>query len=95
MGLYHQSSASMTDDLLPDLLTAVEQQLTSPQTPYVGKTLARLMTLGIEESEAKIQIAICLGEEMDNILRTRKSFDEKAYRSSLDALPMPETEEEE
>ena len=77
----------MSDDLLPDLLAAVEQQLTSPQTPYVAKTLARLVMLGLEESEAKTQIALCLGEEMDNILRTRKGFDEKAYRASLDALP--------
>lgn len=93
MSLWSLSSAarfpivlSMTDDLLPDLLAAVGQQLTSPQTPYVAKTLARLLKLGIDEAEAKTQIALCLGEEMDNILRTRKPFDEKAYRASLDAL---------
>lgn len=83
----------MNDDLLPDLLAAVEQQLVSPQTPYVAKTLVRLSKLGLEESEAKTQIALCLGEEMDNILRTRKGFDEKAYRAALDALPHPEEEE--
>ena len=85
----------MNDDLLPDLLAAVEQQLTSPQTPYVAKNLARLLKLGIEETEAKTQIALCLGEEMDKILRTRKPFDEKAYRASLEALPMAEDEDEE
>ncbi len=84
----------MNDDLLPDLLAAVEQQLASPQTPYVGKTLARLVKLGIAEAEAKTQIAICLGEEMDNLLKTRKGFDEKAYRASLEALPMAEDAEE-
>jgi hypothetical protein len=78
----------MNDDLLPDLLAAVEQQLTSPQTPYVAKTLARLLKLGLEESEAKTQIALCLGEEMDQVLRKRRGFDEKAYRSCLDTLPM-------
>ncbi len=83
----------MNDDLLPDLIAAVEQQLTSPQTPYVAKTLARLMKLGLEETEAKSQIAICLGEEMDEILRTRKSFDERSYRLNLDALPMAEEED--
>ena len=83
----------MNDDLLPDLLAAVEQQLTSPQTPYVAKNLARLLKLGIEETEAKTQIALCLGEEMDKILRIRKPFDEKAYRASLEALPMAEDEE--
>ncbi len=83
----------MNDDLLPDLIAAVEQQLTSPQTPYVAKAFARLVKLGLEETEAKSQIALCLGEEMDKILRTRKPFDEKAYRASLDALPMEEEEE--
>lgn len=83
----------MNDDLLPDLIAAVEQQLTSPQTPYVAKTLARLTKLGLEESEVKTQIALCLGEEMDNILRTRKGFDEKAYRAALDALPHPKENE--
>lgn len=80
----------MNDDLLPDLLTAVEQQLASPQTPYVAKTLARLLQLGVEEADAKTQIAICLGEQMDRILQTRKPFDEKAYRQNLDGLPLAE-----
>lgn len=80
----------MNHDLLPDLLKAVEQQLTSPQTPYVAKTFARLVKLGIDEVEAKSQIAICLGEEMDEVLRKRRPFDEKSYRASLDELPMPD-----
>lgn len=83
----------MNDDLLADLLSAVEQQLVSPQTPYVAKTLARLVKLGMEESEAKSEIALCLGEEMDNILKTKKGFDEKAYRAALEALPHPPEEE--
>jgi len=82
----------MNDDLLPDLLAAVEQQLTSPQTPYVAKTLARLVKLGIAEADAKSQIALCLGEEMDQVLRKRRSFDEKAYRSHLESLPMADDE---
>ncbi len=85
----------MNDDLLPDLIAAVEQQLTSPQTPYVAKTLARLVKLGLDEQEAKTQIALCLGEEMDAILRTRKPFDEKSYRTRLDALPLLDDEETE
>jgi hypothetical protein len=85
----------MNDDLLPDLIAAVEQQLVSPQTPYVAKAFARLLKLGIEETEAKSQIALCLGEEMDQVLRTRRGFDEKAYRASLDVLPMREEKAEE
>jgi hypothetical protein len=84
----------MNDDLLPDLIAAVEQQLVSPQTPYVAKALARLIALGLTETEAKSQIALCLGEEMDQVLRKRRGFDEKAYRASLEALPMPDDESE-
>lgn len=84
----------MNDDLLPYLLAAVEQQLESPQTPYVAKTFARLVKLGMEEAEAKTQIALCLGEEMDQVLRKRRAFDEKAYRTSLDGLPMATDEAE-
>lgn len=83
----------MSDELLPDLLAAVEQQLVSPQTKYVAKTLERLVKAGLEETEARHQIALCLGEEMDAVLRNKRGFDEKAYRAALDALPM-EAEEE-
>jgi len=85
----------MNDDLMPDLLLAVEQQLASRQTPYVAKTLARLVKLGLTEAEAKSQIALCLGEEMDKILRTRKPFDEDSYRENLGTLPFQEEDEQE
>lgn len=85
----------MNDDLLPDLIAAVEQQLVSPQTPYVAKTLARLVKEGLDEEEAKSQIALTLGEEMDKLLRTRKPFDEKSYKTGLEALPMPPEEDAE
>jgi hypothetical protein len=82
----------MSDELLPDLLAAVEQQLVSPQTKYVAQTLARLVKAGLEETEAKNQIALCLGEEMDAVLRKKRGFDEKAYRAALDELPLAEEE---
>lgn len=78
----------MEDDLLPDLITAVEQQMASPQTKYVAKTYDRLIGLGLDPEPAKSQIAICLGEEMESLLKTRKPFDETAYRTALDALPL-------
>jgi hypothetical protein len=77
----------MNDDLLPDLIAAVEQQLNSPQTPYVADTLRRLLELGIDRDEAVSEIAICLGEEMDQVLRKRRAFDELAYRTNLQKLP--------
>lgn len=83
----------MSEELLPDLLAAVEQQLASPRTKYVSKTLERLVSGGMEEAEAKNQIALCLGAEMDEILRHKRGFDENAYREALDALPLDEAEE--
>lgn len=84
----------MSDDLLPDLLAAVEQQLASPQTKYVSKTLERLVSKGLEPSVAKRQIALCLGEQLDDMMRRKRGFDEKAYREALDGLPMEEEEGE-
>jgi hypothetical protein len=83
----------MSNDLLHDLLAAVEQQLVSPQTKYVAATLERLVKAGLEATEAESQIALCLGDEMDQVLRKHRSFDEAAYRAALDALPLePEDE---
>ena len=85
----------MNDDILTDLLAAVEQQLVSPQTRYVAAALVRLKRLGLDEDAAKAQIALCLGEELDHVLRQRRAFDEPAYRAALDALPLAEEEQEE
>ena len=48
----------------------------------------RLLKAGLEEDEAKRQIAYCLSEEMFEILRQKRPFDEKAYRAALDELPL-------
>lgn len=85
----------VSDEILPDLLAAVEQQLASPQTKYVAKTLDRLKAAGLDEQEAKTQIAICLGERMDEMMKRKRGFDESAYREALDELPMEPEEEEE
>jgi len=82
----------MPDDLFPDLLAAVDQQLVSPQTHYVAATLARLTTLGLDPTSAKDQIALCLGEQLDQVLRQHRGFDAAAYRAALDALPFPDEE---
>ena len=85
----------MSDDLLPDLLAAVEQQRVSAQTRYVRKTLDRLTAAGLDEAQAKTQIALCLAEEMDRVMRRKRAFDENAYRAALDALPLDDGGEEE
>lgn len=85
----------MNDELLPELVAAVEQQLASPQTKYVVKTFERLTKGGLADAEAKEQIALCLGQEMDASFRKRRGFDEKSYKELLSNLPMEAADEEE
>lgn len=82
----------MNEALLGDLMAAVEQQMASAATRYVAAAHERLVALGLDPLEAKTQIAICLGEEMDEVMRLRRGFDEVAYRKALDALPMEDEE---
>ncbi len=82
----------MNDDLFPDLITAVEQQMTSPQTPYVAATYDRLTGLGLESDDAKSQIAVCLAQEMARIVKTKTPFDEASYGAALDSLPLDQEE---
>lgn len=83
----------MSDELLPDLLAAVEQQLVSPQTKYVAKTYGRLLKAGLGEDAAKRQIALCLGEQMEEMMRKKQGFDENGHREALDELPLTEEPE--
>ncbi|MGD7652440.1 MAG: hypothetical protein ACQCXQ_04440 [Verrucomicrobiales bacterium] len=85
---------SSEEPIPAEMLNAVEQQLTSPKTPYVTKTLARLVKSGLSESDAKIQIAIVLGEQMADMLKRNRPFNEKLYKQSLNELPMLPDEEE-
>ena len=81
-----------SSELVPDLLDAVEQQLASKQTAYVSQTLKRLVKAGLEEDEAKHQIAYCLGKTMDRMLKSGRGFDERHYQERLGELPL-QTEE--
>lgn len=74
------------DDLTPDLLAALEQQLVSPQTRYVAQTYDRLLRQGVAPGDAKAAIAECLADAMETMLRSRRAFDEKSYREDLEAL---------
>jgi len=79
-------------ELVPDLLDAVEQQLLSKQTAYVAQTFKRLIKAGLEEDEAKHQIAYCLGKTMDRMMKSGRGFDERHYQERLGELPL-QTEE--
>ena len=48
------------DDSIEQLIPAVEQQLSSSETPYVGQTYRRLLEdPTIDEHEAKLMISLC------------------------------------
>lgn len=81
---------SDSHELVPDLLDAVEQQLQAKQTAYVGKTLQRLIKLGLDEDEARHQIAWCLGKTLDRMMRSQRGFDETHYQERLAGLPLEE-----
>jgi len=83
---------SESSELVPDLLDAVEQQLGSKQTAYVNQVLKRLIKAGLEEDEAKHQIAFCLGKTMDRMVKSGRGFDERHYQERLGELPL-KTEE--
>ncbi|MBB5350507.1 hypothetical protein HNR46_000735 [Haloferula luteola] len=74
------------DRFFHDLLDAVDQQRVSPQTPFVAKTVDRLIREGLEEDEAREAVARCLAEETDRVLRSGRPFDLEAYRRSLDKI---------
>jgi hypothetical protein len=76
-----------TENLIAGLLPAVDQQLESPATPYVAKTLARLLAAGEDPAEARRLIAFCLADEANRMMIDRRPFDPNRYQTLLNALP--------
>lgn len=72
------------DRFFDDLLAAVGQQLDSPATAYVRRTYERLLKEGMDDAGAREAIAECLAEATDRMYRTRRPFDEQAYRALLE-----------
>lgn len=77
-------------EVLTNLLRAVNEQLCSPQTPYVKACYDRLQALGMEDATIREEIADCLGQELDEMLEKKRAFSEAQYRALLDALPWNE-----
>lgn len=74
--------------LYEDLIPAVEQQLASAETPFVSKTLQRLIEKeSLEEDEAKKLVAECLGLVVDHMYKTKEAFNAKLYEQLLKELP--------
>jgi len=76
----------MDDELMTDLLAAVDQQLASPETAYVKEAFERIAARGMTGNEAKKPIAELLGVFTDRMLEEREPFDEEGYREALAAL---------
>ena len=80
------------DEVIEKLLPAIEEQLISPDTPYVREAYERILTEpDIEEEEAKAMLAFCLADEIEAMMATERPFDKDRYQMLLSLLPvMPE-----
>ncbi|HCC19900.1 MAG TPA: hypothetical protein DEP88_01435 [Verrucomicrobiales bacterium] len=76
------------ENLIESLLPAVEQQLESPDTPYVKKTFTRLVEKeALSPEEAKELIALCLADESNRMFIDKRDFDVARYQQLLAGLP--------
>ncbi len=76
------------EELSDKLLPAVEEQLNSPQTPFVKEHFDRLVESGEEEQEAKKMIALCLVDEVAQMQKETREFDLARYEQMLQFLPI-------
>lgn len=80
-------------DLISALIPAVEQQLDSPETPFVRITLDRLTQDDTTTREEAMQmIALCLADESNRMFIDKRNFDIDRYQSLLNTLPELPTE---
>ncbi|MDG0995159.1 MAG: hypothetical protein P8O22_10550 [Akkermansiaceae bacterium] len=80
------------ENLIESLLPAVEQQLESPDTPYVKKTFTRLVEKeALSPEEAKELIALCLADESNRMFIDKRDFDVARYQQLLAGLPAEES----
>lgn len=69
------------------ILAAVQEQIESPESPYVGEHYKRLLAAGIDEDEIKKMLGSVLAAEMWEISVQGRAFDEKQYIERLQKLP--------
>jgi hypothetical protein len=75
------------ESLIESLLPAIEQQLESPDTPYVKETFVRLTEKEqLSPDEAKEMMALCLADESNRMFIDKRDFDVVRYRELLNAL---------
>ena len=76
------------ESLIESLLPAIEQQLESPETPYVKAAFIRLVEKeGVSPDDAKEMLAICLADESNRMFIDQRNFDATRYQELLEDLP--------
>jgi uncharacterized protein with ATP-grasp and redox domains len=69
------------------ILEVVENQLDANDPPETGKTLARLMSEGYSEEEAKNLIGCVVTSEIFDVMKNQKPFDHARFVKALNDLP--------
>ena len=79
------------EELAESLVPAIEQQLESPETPFVMEHYKRLVDEGEDPYEAKMMIALCLADEVEKLQLEGRDFNLERYKNMLQFLPaLPE-----
>jgi len=79
-------------EIIEMLIPAVEEQITSAETPFVKDAYQRLLKEpDIDEEEAKKMIALCLADESERMMDDHREFNLERYKTLLSLLPtLPE-----
>jgi len=83
----HNENDGADPILRKEMLEVVDNQLRDNNPPETRETLARLMSEGISEADAKIYIAQVVVVEMWHILRSEKPFNRERFVRNLRNLP--------
>ena len=75
------------DEMIQDLLPAVREQVSAPETAYVKACLERL-TEKLEEQEALELIAQALAVVVNEMVVGGRPFNPEKYRTLLNDLPL-------
>ena len=69
------------------IMTAVRDQLNSPESPYVKEAHNRLIKEGHTKEEVMNMLGVVLSTEMWEISVKQRPFDQKTYIQRLEGLP--------
>ena len=77
-----------TNEILREqIFEIIKNQMKNNEPPETNKTFKRLVKEGYSKFQTKQLIGQCVAVELFNILKHKKSFDEKRYIKNLNNLP--------